>query len=87
MYNSLVETPIAGANGNAVPEPAETNPLRMLRSGLPIVRPRIRGNKHAVSSFSVASAVVGSGMGDDEHLHHQQVELFASFIYLIYLIV
>lgn len=25
----------------------DTNPLRMLRSGLPVVRPRIRGNKHA----------------------------------------
>lgn len=26
---------------------ADANPLRMLRSGLPIVRPRVRGNKHA----------------------------------------
>lgn len=40
VYNSLVETPI-------IENTTDTNPLRMLRSGLPIVRPRIRGNKHA----------------------------------------
>lgn len=31
---------------------SDTNPLRMLRSGLPIVRPRIRGNKHATLGHS-----------------------------------
>lgn len=33
----------------------DTNPLRMLRLGLPIVRPRIRGNKHATLSHSMSS--------------------------------
>lgn len=41
MYNSLVETP-------SIDTAPDTNPLRMLRSGVPIVRPRIRGNKHAI---------------------------------------
>ncbi|XP_076377571.1 activated Cdc42 kinase-like isoform X5 [Megalopta genalis] len=40
VYNSLVETP-------SIDTASDTNPLRMLRSGVPIVRPRIRGNKHA----------------------------------------
>ncbi|XP_043260817.1 activated Cdc42 kinase-like isoform X6 [Colletes gigas] len=40
VYNSLVEAP--GVDGGQ-----DTNPLRMLRSGVPIVRPRIRGNKHS----------------------------------------
>ncbi|XP_076299059.1 activated Cdc42 kinase-like isoform X7 [Lasioglossum baleicum] len=40
VYNSLVETP-------SIDTAPDTNPLRMLRSGVPIVRPRIRGNKHA----------------------------------------
>ncbi|XP_043288858.1 activated Cdc42 kinase-like isoform X5 [Venturia canescens] len=42
VYNSLVETP-------TIENSTETNPLRMLRSGLPMVRPRVRGNKHATS--------------------------------------
>lgn len=33
------------------PEPAEHNPLRMLRAGV-TVRPKIRGNKHNFSGFS-----------------------------------
>ncbi|XP_076231959.1 activated Cdc42 kinase-like isoform X3 [Calliopsis andreniformis] len=40
VYNSLVETP-------SIDTAPDMNPLRMLRSGLPVVRPRIRGNKHA----------------------------------------
>ncbi|XP_023288013.1 tyrosine-protein kinase PR2 isoform X2 [Orussus abietinus] len=40
VYNNLVEAPIAENT-------TDTNPLRMLRSGLPVVRPRVRGNKHA----------------------------------------
>ncbi|XP_046593427.1 activated Cdc42 kinase-like isoform X8 [Neodiprion lecontei] len=40
VYNSLVETPV-------VDTATDANPLRMLRSGLPIVRQtRSRGNKH-----------------------------------------
>lgn len=40
VYNSLVETPV-------VETASDANPLRMLRSGLPIVRhSRSRGNKH-----------------------------------------
>ncbi|XP_016843938.1 activated Cdc42 kinase-like [Nasonia vitripennis] len=72
VYNSLVETPIAGANGNAVPEPAETNPLRMLRSGLPIVRPRIRGNKHATIITTVETSLSqgGSRSFHLDGLHH-----------------
>nr|XP_012232402.1 PREDICTED: tyrosine-protein kinase PR2 isoform X4 [Linepithema humile] len=48
VYNSLVETPIMESTG-------DTNPLRMLRSGLPIVRPRVRGNKHTTFGHSVSS--------------------------------
>ena len=59
MYNSLVET----SAPTGLPESPDTNPLRMLRSGLPVVRPRVRGNKHASSSHSVAG-------GDDDHHHH-----------------
>ena len=54
VYNSLVETPGAG-----IADGPDTNPLRMLRSGLPIVRPRVRGNKHS-SAHSVSAS-------DDEH--------------------
>ncbi|KAJ8669292.1 hypothetical protein QAD02_000551 [Eretmocerus hayati] len=54
VYNSLVDTPIGAAD----PSSDITNPLRMLRSGLPVVRPRLRGNKHAASSLAL-----------DEHLH------------------
>ncbi|XP_015430442.1 PREDICTED: tyrosine-protein kinase PR2 [Dufourea novaeangliae] len=45
VYNSLVETP-------SIDTAPDTNPLRMLRSGVPIVRPRIRGNKHATLSHT-----------------------------------
>ena len=45
VYNSLVEAP-------NIESTSDTNPLRMLRSGLPIVRPRIRGNKHATLAHS-----------------------------------
>lgn len=45
MYNSLVETP-------SIDTAPDTNPLRMLRSGVPIVRPRVRGNKHATLSHT-----------------------------------
>ncbi|KAG9431727.1 activated Cdc42 kinase-like isoform X5 [Apis mellifera carnica] len=47
VYNSLVETP-------SIETSPDTNPLRMLRSGLPIVRPRIRGNKHATLGHPVS---------------------------------
>ncbi|XP_026666542.1 activated Cdc42 kinase-like [Ceratina calcarata] len=47
VYNSLVETP-------TIETAPETNPLRMLRSGVPIVRPRIRGNKHATLGHPVS---------------------------------
>lgn len=63
MYNSLVERP--GLDPDSLgcrvepdsplasdPEPAEHNPLRMLRAGV-TVRPKIRGNKHNL----------GGGMG------------------------
>ncbi|XP_076684166.1 activated Cdc42 kinase-like isoform X6 [Andrena cerasifolii] len=45
VYNSLVETP-------SIDTAPDTNPLRMLRSGVPIVRPRVRGNKHATLSHT-----------------------------------
>lgn len=44
----------------------DTNPLRMLRSGLPIVRPRIRGNKHVTLGYPVPSQSEDSG----EHGFH-----------------
>ncbi|KAI4498987.1 hypothetical protein M0802_005853 [Mischocyttarus mexicanus] len=47
VYNSLVETP-------AIESAQDTNPLRMLRSGLPVVRPRVRGNKHATLGHSIS---------------------------------
>ncbi|XP_076397516.1 activated Cdc42 kinase-like isoform X9 [Megachile rotundata] len=47
VYNSLVETP-------SIEAAPDTNPLRMLRSGVPIVRPRIRGNKHATLGHMVS---------------------------------
>ncbi|KAG7212494.1 hypothetical protein KM043_012805 [Ampulex compressa] len=47
VYNSLVETP-------SIESAPDTNPLRMLRSGVPIVRPRIRGNKHATLGHAVS---------------------------------
>ncbi|XP_046145163.1 activated Cdc42 kinase-like isoform X5 [Osmia bicornis bicornis] len=47
VYNSLVETP-------SIEAAPDTNPLRMLRSGVPIVRPRIRGNKHATLGHTVS---------------------------------
>lgn len=43
VYNSLVETNNQLESGSST----DANPLRMLRSGLPMVRPRVRGNKHA----------------------------------------
>lgn len=45
--------------------PGDTNPLRMLRSGLPIVRPRIRGNKHATLTHPMSSEDASS-----EHIFH-----------------
>ncbi|XP_071637281.1 activated Cdc42 kinase-like isoform X4 [Temnothorax longispinosus] len=60
VYNSLVETPTLESTG-------DTNPLRMLRSGLPVVRPRIRGNKHATLGYSVSSQ---SKDAFDEHGYH-----------------
>ena len=47
MYNSLVETQV-------IENATETNPLRMLRSGMPMVRPRVRGNRHASLGHQVA---------------------------------
>lgn len=44
MYSSLVENAADEAAGVAA---ADNNPLRMLRS-VPVVRPRVRGNKHQV---------------------------------------
>ena len=41
VYSSLVEQPLPSS------PPLDTNPLRMLRSGaFPVVRPKVRGNKH-----------------------------------------
>ncbi|XP_077257611.1 activated Cdc42 kinase-like isoform X5 [Temnothorax americanus] len=60
VYNSLVETPTLESTG-------DTNPLRMLRSGLPVVRPRIRGNKHATLGYSVS---LQSEDASGEHGYH-----------------
>ncbi|XP_018045384.1 PREDICTED: tyrosine-protein kinase PR2 isoform X2 [Atta colombica] len=60
VYNSLVETPTLESTG-------DTNPLRMLRSGLSIVRPRIRGNKHATLGYPMLSQ---SEDVSDEHGFH-----------------
>ncbi|XP_024892121.1 uncharacterized protein LOC112467652 isoform X8 [Temnothorax curvispinosus] len=60
VYNSLVETPTLESTG-------DTNPLRMLRSGLPVVRPRIRGNKHATLGYLVSSQ---SEDASGEHGYH-----------------
>ncbi|XP_069983106.1 activated Cdc42 kinase-like isoform X3 [Penaeus vannamei] len=61
VYNSLVERPGLDCEPLAFrsepeppvcePEPAEHNPLRMLRAGV-TVRPKIRGNKHNFTSGS-----------------------------------
>lgn len=67
MYNSLVETPTMESAG-------DTNPLRMLRSGLPIVRPRIRGNKHATLGHPVAQ----SQSEDASHEHGFHFEMHHS---------
>lgn len=66
VYNSLVETPTLESTG-------DTNPLRMLRSGLPIVRPRIRGNKHATLGYPVSSQSSEDASGDHGYhfeMHH-----------------
>lgn len=67
MYNSLVERP--GLDPDSLgcrvepdspppsdPEPAEHNPLRMLRAGV-TVRPKIRGNKHNLGGGSGFSTI------------------------------
>ncbi|XP_018347317.1 PREDICTED: tyrosine-protein kinase PR2 isoform X4 [Trachymyrmex septentrionalis] len=65
VYNSLVETPTLESTG-------DTNPLRMLRSGLSIVRPRIRGNKHATLGYPVLSQSedVSGEHGFHFEMHH-----------------
>ncbi|XP_033223846.1 activated Cdc42 kinase-like isoform X2 [Belonocnema kinseyi] len=60
-YNSLVGTTVMEST-------TDTNPLRMLRSGLPIVRPRIRGNKHATLGHSGISGFHPDDMGSDPTL-------------------
>jgi len=64
VYNSLVETPTLESTG-------DTNPLRMLRSGLSIVRPRIRGNKHATLGYPMSQSEDVSGEhGFHFEMHH-----------------
>ncbi|KAL6437132.1 hypothetical protein ACFW04_005014 [Cataglyphis niger] len=63
VYNSLVETP-------TMESPGDTNPLRMLRSGLPIVRPRIRGNKHATLTHPMSSEDASSEHTFHVEMHH-----------------
>lgn len=47
MYSSLVEQPLPSPSIHPNSPSLDTNPLRMLRSGaFPVVRPRVRGNKH-----------------------------------------
>lgn len=47
MYSSLVEQPLPSPSLTPSSPSLDTNPLRMLRSGaFPVVRPRVRGNKH-----------------------------------------
>lgn len=70
VYNSLVESSSSG-----IAESPDTNPLRMLRSGLPIMRVRVRGNKHA-SSHSVTG-------GDDDHHHPHHQVIIKFFFFLI----
>jgi len=48
----------------------DTNPLRMLRSGLPIVRPRIRGNKHATLGHPMSSQSEDSEHNFHLEMHH-----------------
>lgn len=65
VYNSLVETQILEST-------ADTNPLRMLRSGLPVVRPRIRGNKqfnlgHVTSCVDDIAELSESRISFDQH--------------------
>ena len=43
----LESAPAASFKTPAPPDPEDTNPLRMLRSGVP-VRPKVRGNKHNI---------------------------------------
>ncbi|GAB1859003.1 non-specific protein-tyrosine kinase [Camponotus japonicus] len=50
--------------------PGDTNPLRMLRSGLPIVRPRIRGNKHATLTHPMSSEDASSEHTFHVEMHH-----------------
>jgi len=59
-----VETPTLESTG-------DTNPLRMLRSGLSIVRPRIRGNKHATLGYPMSQSEDVSGEhGFHFEMHH-----------------
>ncbi|XP_045605746.1 activated Cdc42 kinase-like isoform X1 [Procambarus clarkii] len=78
VYNSLVERPGLDCEPLAYrsdpeppisePEPAEHNPLRMLRAGV-TVRPKIRGNKHNFSSgFSTIERSHGMRAGTREGL-------------------
>ena len=66
-YNSLV-------GATVIESTSDTNPLRMLRSGLPIVRPRIRGNKHATLGHSGISGFHPDDVASDQMLqfdiHH-----------------
>lgn len=62
VYNSLVETPVVDTT-------TDTNPLRMLRSGLPIVRhTRSRGNKHHATLGHQAHSL------SEEHADHNNLQ-------------
>ncbi|XP_071534269.1 activated Cdc42 kinase-like isoform X2 [Panulirus ornatus] len=71
VYNSLVERPGLDCEPLAYrsepeppinePEPAEHNPLRMLRAGV-TVRPKIRGNKHNFSNSGFSTIERSHGM-------------------------
>ncbi|XP_057330388.1 activated Cdc42 kinase-like isoform X4 [Microplitis mediator] len=60
VYNSLVETP-------TLDNTTDTNPLRMLRSGLP-VRPRVRGNKQLSLGLTAPHIDEIVGLSDNNKL-------------------
>ncbi|XP_044003016.1 activated Cdc42 kinase-like isoform X6 [Aphidius gifuensis] len=61
VYNSLVETQMLETT-------TDTNPLRMLRSGVPIMRPRLRGNRYNSMSNTVTTNIDDNGNFCDSSL-------------------
>ena len=68
VYNSLIESPSIDGN-------SEPNPLRMLRSGVPVLKPRIRGNKHSTLEHGTKSFSSSSGIDSSFFSHSEEMDL------------